>query len=97
MKKILSFILPIAIIFSLTGCKPPSDTVYLKPDLRKTVYLVKGSDEVDLSVEPKYEIRIDGNWYDADENGNLTPYGQSQKQQAEMQASSDDGGGGGGC
>ena len=95
MKKILSLILPIAIIFSLTGCFTDSETVYLKPNLKKTVYYIKDTDQIDISREPKFQVRVDGNWYDADETGNLTQRGKQQKQAAE--SSGDGGGGGGGC
>ena len=96
MKKLLSLILPIAIIFSLTGCiRDGQETIYLKPDFRKTVYLQDAGPgaDIDDSKEPRYEVRIDGNWYDADSAGNLTRRGQMQKQTAE----SDSGDGGGGC
>ena len=98
MKKLLSLILPIAIIFSLTGCiRDSQETIYLKPDFRKTVYLQDAGPgaDIDDSKEPRYEVRIDGNWYDADSAGNLTRRGQMQKQMAE--AESDSGDGGGGC
>ena len=90
MKKILSLILPIAIIFSLIGCFNPTETVYIKKDFRKKVELDRATGDVE---DTKYQVRINGKWYDADENGNLTQRGQQQKQAAE---SSDDGGGGGG-
>ena len=96
MKKFLSLILPMAVIFSLAGCLTNSETTYLKPDLRKTTYLLD-SGEVDPSITPKYQVRIDGNWYDADKNGNLTRIGQQQKQQAESSGDDGGGGGGGGC
>ena len=91
MKKILSLILPVAIIFSLIGCFNPTETYYIKKDLREKVELDRATGEV---VEKRYQVRIDGNWYDADANGNLTQRGQAQKQAAE--SSGDDGGGGGG-
>ena len=97
MKKLLSLILPIAIIFSLAGCQHNSETVYVRKDLRKTVYFIDGTHDIDPYIEPKYEVRIDGNWYDADENGNLTPYGQQEKQMAESSGDDGGGGGGGGC
>ena len=97
MKKLLSLILPIAIIFSLTGCLTDSETTYLRKDFRKTVYFLDGKDQIDPSIEPKYEVRIDGNWYDAKENGDLTQWGQQQKQVAESSGDDGGGGGGGGC
>tara|TARA_X000000950_G_C13689974_1_gene567612 strand:+ start:266 stop:559 length:294 start_codon:yes stop_codon:yes gene_type:complete len=97
MKKLLSFILPIAIIFTLTGCKIDSETVYLRKDFRKIVKYHDGTKNKVDGIPPRYEVRIDGNWYHADENGNLTDLGRSQKQAAEMQSSDDGGGGGGGC
>ena len=97
MKKLLSLVLPVAIIFSLTGCLSDYETSYLKPDLRKTVYLIDGTSEIDPDREPKYEVRIGGNWYDSDETGNLTRRGQQQKQQAEAESDGGGGGGGGGC
>jgi len=97
MKKLITLFLPMAIIFSLAGCQLDTETVYIKKDLRKIVKYHDGTkNEVD-GFPPRYEVRINGNWYDADKNGNLTQRGQMQKQQAEMQASGDDGGGGGGC
>ena len=95
MQRLLSLVLPIAIIFSLVGCQH-SETEYLRKDLRKTVYLLDGSDQIDPDAESRYEVRIDGVWYDADENGNLTEIGKKQQQIVETGASSDDGGGGGG-
>ena len=59
------------------------------------MYLLEGTNQYDPYIEPKYEVRINGKWYDSDKNGNLTQLGQRQKEIAEMQASSDDGGGGG--
>ena len=95
MKKLISLFLPMAIIFSLAGCQLDTETVYIKKDLRKIVKYHDGTkNEVD-GFPPRYEVRIDGNWYHADENGNLTDLGRSQKQAAE--SSGDDGGGGGGC
>ena len=91
MKKILSLILPVAIIFSLIGCFNPTETYYIKKDLREKVELDRATGEV---VEKRYQVRIDGKWYDSDKSGNLTRRGQQQKQQAE--ADSDGGGGGGG-
>ena len=93
MKKLISLFLPMAIIFSLIGCFNPTETVYIKKDLRKKVELDRATGEVE---DTKYQVRIDGKWYDADENGNLTQRGQQQKQMAEMQSSDDGGGGGGG-
>lgn len=43
----------------------------------------------------RYESRVDGNWYDADNNGTLTAKGNMQKAAAE--SSDGGGGGGGGC
>ena len=80
----------------MTGCKIDSETVYLRKDFRKIVKYHDGTKNKVDGIPPRYEVRIDGNWYHADENGNLTDLGRSQKQAAEMQ-SSDDGGGGGGA
>ena len=91
MKKLISLFLPIAIIFSLIGCFNPTETVYIKKDLREKVELDRATGEV---VFTTYQVRIDGNWYDSDKSGNLTRTGQMQKQAAE--SSGDDGGGGGG-
>ena len=93
MKKLISLFLPMAIIFSLAGCQLDTETVYIKKDLRK----IASASATTSSTMLRYEVRINGKWYDADKNGNLTQRGQMQKQQAEMQASGDDGGGGGGC
>ena len=90
MKKLLSLILPIAIIFSLAGCGK-TETEYIRKDLRKTVYLLDGSDQIDPDREAYYEVNIDGKWYDADENGELTEWGKAEKQVEESS------GGGGGC
>ena len=86
MKKLLSLTLPIAVIFGLTGCALDTETVYLRKDFRKTVYYQDGSSVEMHGMPPKYEVRIDGNWYHADENGNLTDAGKKQKQIVEMQA-----------
>ena len=96
MKKLISLFLPMAIIFSLAGCQLDTETVYIKKDLRKIVKYHDGTKNQVDGIPPRYEVRINGKWYDADKNGNLTQRGQMQKQQAEMQASGDDGGGGGG-
>ena len=72
MKKLLSLILPIAIIFSLIGCWGPTETVYIKKDFRKKLELDRADGFVD---DTKYEVRVDGKWYEADENGNLTERG----------------------
>ena len=94
MKKLISLFLPMAIVFSLAGCQLDTETVYIRKDLRKIVKYHDGTkNEVD-GFPPRYEVRINGNWYDADKNGNLTQRGQMQKQAAE--SSGDDGGGGGG-
>ena len=92
MKKLLYLILPIAIIFSLTGCLTDEDITYVKPDLRK----IEQSTDDGALWSIRYETRVDGQWYDSDSDGKLTDKGKSQKQMAEMQSSSDDGGGGGG-
>ena len=92
MKKFLSVILPIVIIFSLAGCLTDEDVTYLKPDLR---YIERYTDD-GAKWSTRYETRVGGRWYDSDADGNLTDKGKLQKQQAEMQASGDDGGGGGG-
>ena len=93
MKKLLSLILPKAIIFSMAGCGE-SETEYIRKDLRKTFYLLDGSDQIDPDRKVYYEVNIDGKWYDADENGELTEWGKAEKQMEE--SSGDDGGGGGG-
>ena len=95
MKKLISLFLPMAIIFSLAGCQLDTETVYIKNDFRKIVKYHDGTKNQVDGIPPRYEVRIDGNWYDADKNGNLTPRGQMQKQTAE--SDSGDGGGGGGC
>ena len=88
MKKLLSLILPIAIIFSLAGCGE-SETEYIRKDLRKTFYLLDGSDQIDPDRKVYYEVNIDGKWYDADENGELTEWGKAEKRVEESS--------GGGC
>ena len=90
MKKLISLFLPMAIIFSLAGCQLDTETVYIKKDLRK----IASASATTSSTMLRYEVRINGKWYDADKNGNLTQRGQMQKQAAE--SSGDDGGGGGG-
>ena len=90
MKKLIPLFLPMAIIFSLAGCQLDTETVYIKKDLRK----IASASATTSSTMLRYEVRINGNWYDADKNGNLTQRGQMQKQAAE--SSGDDGGGGGG-
>ena len=98
MKKILSLIVPIAIIFSLIGCFNPTDTVYIKKDFRKKVEFDRATGEVE---DTKYEVRIDGKWYEGDENGNLTERGKRNLKNWEVHpnnpANSSDDGGGGGC
>ena len=93
MKKFLALSLPLLIVFSLIGCFT-NEYTYIKPELRE-VYLVdnfKGREKL-----VGYQTRIEGKWYDADKNGQLTDKGKKQKEMAESQVSSDDGGGGGGC
>ena len=93
MKKFLALSLPLLIVFSLIGCKTTEYT-YIKPDLRK-VYSVDNVQGRNTLVG--YQTRIEGKWYDANKNGQLTDTGKQQKQMSEMQSSDDGGGGGGGC
>ena len=88
MKKLLSVVLPIAIIFSLAGCLTDEEVTYVKPDLRK----IEQARDDGVLWSIRYETRVDGQWYDSDSDGKLTDKGKSQKQMAEMQSS-----GGGGC
>ena len=97
MKNLISVFLPMAIIFSLAGCQLDTEAVYIKNDFRKIVKYHDGTKNQVDGIPPRYEVRIDGNWYDADKNGNLTPRGQMQKQAAESSGDDGGGGGGGGC
>ena len=68
MKKLISLFLPMAIIFSLAGCQLDTETVYIKKDLRKIVKYHDGTKNQVDGIPPRYEVRIDGNWYHADES-----------------------------
>ena len=95
MKNFLTLFLPLLIVSSLNGCTKVSDYVYIKYDFRE-VYVVKDwpmNTETELDG---YEVEINGEWYEADKNGNLTEAGKKQQQAIERR-SFDDGGGGGGC
>ena len=94
MKKILSLILPIAIIFSLIGCWNPNETVYIKKDFRKKLELDRATGDVE---DTKYEVRIDGKWYEGDENGNLTERGKRNLKNWEVHPNNPANSGGGGC
>ena len=94
MKKLISVFLPMAIIFSLAGCQLDTEAVYIKNDFRKIVKYHDGTKNQVDGIPPRYEVRIDGNWYDADSAGNLTRRGQMQKQMADSDSDSGDGGGG---
>ena len=94
MKKLIHSFLTYGHYFQFGWMPADTETVYIKKDFRKIVKYHDGTkNEVD-GFPPRYEVRINGNWYDADKNGNLTQRGQMQKQAAE--SSGDDGGGGGG-
>ncbi len=90
MKKFLALSLPLLIVFSLSGCFTTEYT-YLKRNLRE-VYKVDNFQGTEKLVG--YQTQIEGKWYDADKNGQLTDKGKKQKQMAEAQSSD---GGGGGC
>ena len=95
MRKLLISYFPLVLIFSLYGCfDNDRDVRYITPDLRKISYVDRYTGEPDTISETRYEIRIEGYWYPADENGDLTPEGKIRKQDREMQASNQ---GGGGC
>ena len=95
MKKLLILYLPLVLVFSLYGCFDNNrDVRYIKPDLRKISFLDRLTGDPDTISETRYEIKIEGYWYPADENGVLTPEGKIMKQSREMQASNQ---GGGGC
>ena len=87
-KKLLSLFLPLLIILSLVGCFPNREVSLIKPGFKKIIYYDSYTNEPD---PPRYQILIDGYWYPADENGNITSAGERQKQNREMQTS-DDGG-----
>ena len=95
MKKLLILYFPLVLVFSLYGCFDNNrDVMYIKPDLRKISYFDRLTGEPDTTSETRYEIKIEGYWYPADENGDLTPAGKIRKQNREMEASNQ---GGGGC
>ena len=95
MKKLLTMFLPLFIFFSLSGCWT-TEYSYIKPEFREVWKVDRAGRYADDYIVA-HQIKIDGKWYDADENGQLTDKGKKQKQMAESQSSDDDGGGGGGC
>ena len=92
MKKFLALFLPLLIVLSLTGCLVTEYT-YITPTLRK-VYSVDNMAGRNNFVG--YQTKIEGEWYDADENGQLTDEGKRKKQQ-DVQKGGEGDGGGGGC
>ena len=94
MKNFLTLFLPLLIVLSLNGCTKVSDYVYIKYDFRE-VYVVKDwpmNTETELDG---YEVEINGEWYEADKNGNLTEGGKRAKQALERRSSDGDDDGGG--
>tara|TARA_Y100000991_G_scaffold134541_1_gene101367 strand:- start:125 stop:409 length:285 start_codon:yes stop_codon:yes gene_type:complete len=94
MKKLFMLYFSFVLVVSLSGCFDTNRNVkYIKPDLREISYTNRLTGDPDTISGKKYEIMIDGYWYPADENGELTPAGKVSKQNREIEAS----GGGGGC
>ena len=90
MNKSLALFLPLLIVFSLTGCLTTEYT-YVTKTLRK-VYSVDNMAGRNNFVG--YQTKIEGKWYDADENGQLTDEGKRKKEQDAEKGGERDGGGG---
>ena len=99
MKKFLKLSMPPLIVLGLSGCITGTDYTPITDNLRK-VESVKNSGGNKSRSFLRYETKIDGEWYESDENGNLTQKGQ-RKRQVELSGGGggggDGGGGGGGC
>ena len=94
MKKLLSLCLPLLIIFTLVGCLAGSDEkIYIRKDFRKIESIEYYDDD---PASTSYEIMIDGKWWDADENGNLTERGKRNLKTWE-QSPNNPANSGGGC
>ena len=95
MKKLLKLSMPPLIVLGLSGCITGTDYTPITDNLRK-VESVKNSGGNKSRSFLRYETKIDGEWYESDENGNLTQKGQRKKQQVGLSGGGG-GGGGGGC
>ena len=94
MKKLLSLFLPLLIIFSLVGCLAGDDKVtYIRKDFKKIEHLEYYDDD---PAHTSYKIKIDGKWWEADENGNLTGRGKRNLKTWE-QSPNNPANSGGGC
>ena len=95
MRKLFTLLIPISILFSLVGCglSDEKKVTYIRKDFRESVMVDRATD--DMTWGKEYQIKIDGKWYDADENGNLTERGKKQKQHWEMSPNNPANSGGG--
>jgi len=99
MKKFFKLSMPPLIVLGLSGCISGADYTLITNNLRKVEW-VENKGGVKSRGFLRYETKIDGEWYESDENGNLTQKGQQKKQQAESSGGDGGdggGGGGGGC
>jgi hypothetical protein len=102
MGKFFFLLLPLIVFLGLSGCQTTSEETYIKPNFKVVRVYQNPEDNKQNGTkqlkETKYKIRIDGNWYSADQEENLTQAGKLQLQQAKQRSDNDGGGGsGGGC
>ena len=89
-------LIPLAICFSLSGCQTTMEESLIKPDFKQVKIYKKNSESGGLQlVDTRHKIRIDGNWYSANQDGTLTSKGAMEL--AQVNQGGGGGGGGGGC
>ena len=96
MKKFLKLSMPPLIVLGLSGCFVGTDITLITANLRKVESVHNSGGNKSRSFL-RYETKIDGEWYESDENGNLTKRGQRKRQDDLSGGGGGDGGGGGGC